>query len=105
MEHGKQEAALLTGFLAKEVVVATMGIIYAVPDSGMQDVLLQAFTPVAAYSFMVFILIYVPCLATVAVISKETRSKKWTLFSIGYALIIAYTLSFVIFQVGTRLAG
>ena len=98
-------AALLTGFLAKEVVVATMGIIYAVPDSGMQDVLLQAFTPVAAYSFMVFILIYVPCLATVAVISKETRSKKWTLFSIGYALIIAYTLSFVIFQVGTRLAG
>lgn len=98
-------AALLTGFLAKEVVVASMGIIYAVPEAGLQEVLLQAFTPVSAYSFMVFVLIYVPCLATLAVINKETGSKKWTLFSITYALIIAYILSFLIFQIGTILVG
>ncbi|MFS0820347.1 ferrous iron transport protein B [Bacillus sp. 1P02SD] len=98
-------AALLTGFLAKEVVVASIGIIYAVPESGLQYVLLQAFTPVSAYSFMVFVLIYVPCLATVAVISKETGSKKLTLFSIAYALIIAYILSFVTFQIGSALVG
>ena len=98
-------ASLITGFLAKEVVVASMGIIYAVPESGLQEVLLQSFTPVAAYSFMVFVLIYVPCLATVAVISKETGSKKLTLFSIAYALIIAYILSFVIFQIGSAWVG
>lgn len=98
-------AALLTGFLAKEVVLASMAIIYVVPEAGLQDVLLQAFTPLSAYSFMVFVLLYVPCLATVAVISKETGSKKLTLFSIGYALIIAYILSFIIFQVGTMLVG
>lgn len=96
-------AALLTGFLAKEVVVATMGIIYAVPESGLQEVLQQAFTPVAAYSFMVFVLIYVPCLATVAVISKETGSKKLTLFSISYALVTAYVLSFIVYQIGSIL--
>ncbi|SDZ51975.1 ferrous iron transport protein B [Evansella caseinilytica] len=96
-------AALLTGFLAKEVVVATMAIIYAVPEASMQTVLSDAFTPVAAYSFMVFILLYIPCLATVAVIRKESGSKKMTLLSMGYALVIAYILSLIVYQVGSRL--
>lgn len=96
-------AALLTGFLAKEIVVATMAIIYVVPETGMQEVLQQAFTPVSAYSFMVFILLYVPCLATVAAINKETQSKRLAWFSIGYAFILAYLLSFIINQVGSRI--
>lgn len=93
-------AALLTGFLAKEVVVSTMAIIYAVPEAGLHDVLLQAFSPLSAYSFMVFILLYVPCLATVAVIGKETQSKRLALFSVIYALVLAYVLSFIIYQAG-----
>jgi ferrous iron transport protein B len=97
-------AALLTGFLAKEVVVSTMSIIYAAPDmTGLQGVLTQFFTPLQAYSFMVFILLYVPCLATVAVIRKETGSAKWTWFSVGYALVIAYFVSFVFYRVGMLL--
>ncbi|GAA0133516.1 ferrous iron transport protein B [Paenibacillus sp. YSY-4.3] len=94
-------AALVTGFLAKEVVVSTMNIIYHVPDMpGLQQQIATAFTPLQAYSFMAFVLLYTPCLATVGVLHKETMSWKWTLFSIAYALLLAYTVSFTIYQVG-----
>lgn len=98
-------ASLITGFLAKEAIISTMNIIYFVPDeAGLQGIVAQQFTPLAAYSFMVFILLYIPCLATVATIYKETLSKKWTAFSIGYALVVAYMISLVIYQ-GGKLLG
>ena len=94
-------ASLVTGFLAKEAVVSSMNVIYFVPDGGsLQHVVSHVFTPLSAYSFMVFILLYVPCLATVATIQKETGSKKWMFFSIGYGLVVAYAISFVVFQGG-----
>jgi ferrous iron transport protein B len=98
-------AALLTGFLAKEAIISTMNIIYFAPtEAGLQELLSQYFTPLSAYSFMVFILLYIPCLATVATIYKETRSKKWTAFSIVYALALAYILTLIIYQ-GGKLLG
>ncbi|MFO1442733.1 ferrous iron transport protein B [Bacillus sp. Bva_UNVM-123] len=98
-------ASLITGFLAKEAIISTMNIIYFVPDEAtLQGLLANYFTPLAAYSFMVFILLYIPCLATVATIYKETGSKKWTAFSIGYALVIAYLLALIIYQ-GGKLLG
>ncbi|WP_070119602.1 ferrous iron transport protein B [Bacillus marinisedimentorum] len=98
-------AALMTGFLAKEVIVSTMNIIYFVPDAAaLQGLMTEHFTPLAAFSFMVFILLYIPCLATAATIMKESGSKKWTAFSIGYALVIAYFLSLIIYQ-GGKLIG
>ncbi|MNO81834.1 Ferrous iron transport protein B [compost metagenome] len=94
-------AALITGFMAKEVVVSTMNIIYHVPDmSGLQEQLALVFTPLQAYSFMAFVLLYTPCLATVGVLRKETASWKWTLFSIFYSLLLAYLVSFIIYQGG-----
>ncbi|WP_068793770.1 ferrous iron transport protein B [Brevibacillus laterosporus] len=97
-------AALITGFLAKEVVVSTMNIIYAAPDDHtLQAVIQTHYSSLSAYSFMVFVLLYVPCLATVAVIKKETGSTKWTWFSVLYGLGIAYVVSFIIYQVGTLL--
>ncbi|KAB2333309.1 ferrous iron transport protein B [Cytobacillus depressus] len=94
-------AALITGFLAKEVVVSTMNIIYVAPDMHtLQGVMADFFTPLSAYSFLAFILLYVPCLATVAAIQKETGSAKWTWFSVIYALVIAYIVSIIIYQVG-----
>lgn len=94
-------SSLLTGFLAKEVVVSTMNIIYhAANTSSLKGVITGNFTPLSAYSFIVFILLYVPCVATVAAIRHETGSKKWTFFSIGYGLAIAYLLSFIIYQGG-----
>ncbi|MNZ74552.1 Ferrous iron transport protein B [compost metagenome] len=94
-------AALVTGFMAKEVVVSTMNIIYHVPDmSGLQSQLALVFTPLQAYSFMAFVLLYTPCLATVGVLRKETASWKWTLFSIFYSLVLAYLVSLIIYQGG-----
>ncbi|MBT2721875.1 ferrous iron transport protein B [Bacillus sp. ISL-46] len=98
-------ASLITGFLAKEAIISTMNIIYFVPnDASLQGLLADYYTPLAAYSFMVFILLYIPCLATVATIYKETNSKKWTAFSMIYAFAIAYVLSLIIYQ-GGKLFG
>lgn len=98
-------ASLITGFLAKEAIISTMNIIYFVPnDASLQGLLAHYYTPLAAYSFMVFILLYIPCLATTATIYKETGSKKWTAFAMIYAFVIAYVLSLVIYQ-GGKLVG
>ncbi|CAH2713596.1 Fe(2+) transporter FeoB [Neobacillus rhizosphaerae] len=98
-------ASLITGFLAKEAIISTMNIIYFVPnDASLQGLLANYYTPLSAYSFMVFILLYIPCLATVATIYKETNSKKWTAFSMIYAFAIAYILSLIIYQ-GGKLFG
>ncbi|WHY78864.1 ferrous iron transport protein B [Neobacillus sp. WH10] len=98
-------ASLITGFLAKEAIISTMNIIYFVPnDASLQGILADYYTPLAAYSFMVFILLYIPCLATTATIYKETGSKKWTAFSMIYAFVIAYVLSLIIYQ-GGKLFG
>ncbi|AIQ56866.1 ferrous iron transport protein B [Paenibacillus borealis] len=98
-------STLVPGFLAKEVVVSTMNIIYHAPDSaGLEGQIASVFTPLSSVSFMAFILLYIPCLATVGVIKKETASWKWTFFSMGYSLVLAYAVSLVIFQ-GGRLLG
>lgn len=95
-------SALMSGFLAKESIISTMNIVYFVPDeTTLQGLLTSQYTPLAAYSFMVFILLYIPCLATTATIYKETGSKKWTFFSIIYSLTIAFIISFLVFQGGS----
>lgn len=86
-------ASLLAGFLAKEVVVATMNILYA-------GQVTAAFTPLTAYSFMVFILLYIPCLATTVIIMKELASKKWVIVAMVYSLVVAYTAAFIIYHAG-----
>lgn len=98
-------STLVPGFLAKEVVVSTMNIIYHAPDAaGLESQIASVFTPLSSISFMAFILLYIPCLATVGVIKKETASWKWTFFSMGYSLVLAYAVSLVIYQ-GGRLLG
>ncbi|MGG0814487.1 ferrous iron transport protein B [Paenibacillus alvei] len=97
-------ASLITGFLAKEVVVSTMNIIYHAPDTAMlESQIAGAFTPLSAYAFCAFVLLYVPCLATVGIIKKETASWRWTWFSIGYSLIIAYVVALIITGIGKLL--
>ncbi|GIN84998.1 ferrous iron transport protein B [Heyndrickxia sporothermodurans] len=99
-------AALIPGFLAKEVVVSTMNIIYHTPNTTtLQGILSDSFTPLSAYSFLVFVLLYIPCVATVAAIRNEAGSWKWTLFGIGYSLVIAYVLSCIIYQGGRLILG
>jgi ferrous iron transport protein B len=100
--------ALLTGFVAKEIVVSTMGVLYAVDAEEGSEALRNALrssgmTPMAALAMMVFVLLYVPCLATVAAVSRETGSVKWMLFNVGYTTVIAWLAAFVVFQGGTAL--
>ncbi|SCS80795.1 ferrous iron transport protein B [Staphylococcus caeli] len=93
-------ATLIPGFLAKEVIVSSMAIIYASDESGLVNIIQNQFTPLSAYAFMIFILLYIPCLSTVATIRKETYSMKWTLLAVAYPLVAAYVLSFIFYQVG-----
>lgn len=100
--------ALLTGFVAKEVVVSTMGVLYAVDaeDSEALHAVLRStgMTRLSALAMMVFVLFYVPCIATVAAIRRETGSVKWTVFSVVYNTTVAWGMAFIIYQ-GGKLLG
>jgi len=95
--------ALIFGFLAKEVVVGTFGVLYSAGEEGLVTVVQQHFTPLSAYAFMVMTLIYTPCLATVAVIKRETGSWGWTLFAVGYSLVLGWIMAVAVYQMGTLL--
>ena len=97
--------ALLTGFIAKEAVVASLSMFYGfsltASSAAVAAALASTFTtPLSAFAFLVFILLYVPCVAAVAAIYKEMNSLKWTLISLGWQLGVAYVISMVIFQLG-----
>lgn len=100
--------ALMFGFVAKEIIVSTFGSLYGISDieneSSFQNALQNDFTPLSAYAFMVFVLLYIPCLATLAVIKKETGSWKWSVLVIGYTTFIAWLVAFIVFQ-GGKLLG
>ena len=89
----KMSVCLLTGLPAKEAIVSTMGILY--PSDGT----LTAFTPTTAYAFMVFVLLYFPCVATISTLRKEIGAK-WAWFSVVHSLILAWLMSFIIHQIG-----
>ena len=102
--------ALFSGFAAKEVIVSTLGTIYNLEEVNDNTVSLREllkqdkhFSPLTAYTLMIFILIYVPCMATVAVVWKETGSLYWPFFMICYTIILAWIMSFAIYQAGKLL--
>ncbi len=102
--------ALLSGFIAKEIVVSTLGVLHAVGEAGQTEgaleraLLSSGMTPLSGLAMMVFVLLYLPCLATVTAIRRETGSTKWMLFSIGYNTAVAWLVSFAVYQ-GGRLLG
>ena len=89
----KMSVCLLTGLPAKEAIVSTMGILYP------SDSALSAFTPSTAYAFMVFVLLYFPCVATISTLRKEIGAK-WAWFSVAHSLVLAWVLSFLVHQIG-----
>ena len=99
--------AIITGLVAKEIVVATFGTLGGLEegdDEGIKSLIHDTFTPLSAYSFMAFCLLYVPCLAAIGAIKQESNSWKWPLIMAGITLITAYVVSFLIYNVGL-LAG
>ena len=97
--------ASVTGLVAKENIVGTMGILYRVDGSSVYTQLAQAFTAVAGYSFLAFNLLCAPCFAAIGAIKREMNNRKWTWFAIAYQCIFAYMVSLVIYQFGGLFTG
>jgi ferrous iron transport protein B len=98
--------SLIFAFMAKEVLVESLGVIYAVgSEASIQAAMIASITPVSAYALMVFMLLYVPCLATIGVIKKETGSWKWTAFSAISQCVIAYLGALVVVAIGGLIFG
>lgn len=98
--------ATITGLIAKENVVGTLGVVYGfaqVSENGQEiwRLLAQDFTTISAFAFLVFNLLCAPCFAAIGTIKKEMASKKWSIFAIAYQCIYAYLFAFVIYQIGT----
>jgi ferrous iron transport protein B len=115
----KLDVSLLAGVGAKEIVASTIGVLYSGDDSFGDDedfsddtekythlrqmMLQEGITPLAAYAYLIFILLYFPCIATIAAIKNETGSWRWALFAAGYTTIVAWVTSALIYQIGRLL--
>ena len=107
--HWEAAVGTISGLVAKENLVAIMGILYGfaeVAENGdeMWSVFAQNFTAISAYSFLVFNLLCAPCFAAIGAIHREMGSAKWTWIAIGYQCIFAYVISLIIYQLGTWFA-
>lgn len=97
--------ALFFGFIAKEIVLGGLSVIYGQADGGnLAGAIAQQIDWVQGYSFMLFTLLYVPCLSTIAVIKSESKSLKFAMLSVGWSLGLAWIASFVFYQ-GARALG
>lgn len=93
-------ASLVSAFLAKELAISTMIIMYGVNTTdSLSSILANSYTQASALSYMVFVLLYVPCLATVGVIYSETGRMKYAMYSILLSLIVGYLLSFIVYNI------
>lgn len=92
----KMSVCLLTGLPAKEAIVSTLAILYG------GDISAAGFTPLTAYSFMLFVLLYFPCIATIATLRREA-GKQWAWFTVFHSLFLAWFISFVVYQIGSLL--
>ncbi len=108
----KMSVSILSGVAAKEIVVSTMGVLYQIEDDNTNTLVnrLQKekdkegnpiFTPLVAYGFLIFILLYFPCVASIAAISKESGHWKWAVFTMFYTTFLAWFVSLLIHQVGS----
>ena len=97
--------ASITGLVAKENIVGTLGVLYGGGDGSVYDAMAAAFTGITAYSFLVFNLLCAPCFAAIGAIKREMNSRKWTWFAIGYQCVFAYVIALMINQFGALFTG
>jgi len=116
----KMSVSLISGIAAKEIVVSTMGVLYQRNESGSEGTTIsleeklqeqtyrqgpregeKIFTPLVAFSYMLFILIYFPCIAVIAAIKKESGSWKWAAFTLVYTTALAWLTSFLVYNIGS----
>ena len=97
--------ASITGLVAKENIVGTLGVLYGGGAGSVYDAMAAAFTAITAYSFLVFNLLCAPCFAAIGAIKREMNSAKWTWFAIGYQCGFAYVIALMINQFGNLFTG
>ena len=97
--------ASITGLVAKENIVGTLGILYGGGDGSVYDAMASAFTGITGYSFLVFNLLCAPCFAAIGAIKREMNNAKWTWFAIGYQCGFAYVIGLMINQFGNLFTG
>ena len=107
----KLDVGLLSGVGAKEIVASTMGVLYADDSSFADDntkysllrnrMLSDGITPLSAYCFLLFVLLYFPCIATIAAIKSETGSWRWAIFAATYTTLLAWVVSAAVYQIGS----
>ena len=104
---GNWQAAVasITGLVAKENIVGTMGILYGGGDKTVYQTLASVFTGVTGYSFLVFNLLCAPCFAAIGAIKREMNNWKWTTFAVAYECGFAYVIAFLITQIGNAFSG
>lgn len=96
----KSSVSMLSGLIARESIVSTMGILHGAGDSGaISEIIASVYTPAAAYSFMVFSLLFIPCMAAVATLRREMNSRKWTAIALGFQAIVAWVVTFIVYNI------
>lgn len=96
----KSSVSMLTGLIARESIVSTMGILHGAGESGaISEIISSVYTPAAAYSFMVFSLLFIPCMAAVATLRREMNSKKWTAIALGFQAVTAWVITFIVYNI------
>ena len=104
----RSSIALIVGFVAKEAVVSTLGVLHGVGDAATAGIselaapIQNAYTPLSGLAFMTFSLLYMPCIAAFATLKREMNSWKWTLIAVGYQTGVAYVIALLVYQVGTH---
>lgn len=110
----KLDVGLISGVGAKEIVASTMGILYHSDEAAeegseesyshlQKQMVADGITPLASYCFLLFVLLYFPCIATIAAIKGETGSWKWATFAACYTTVLAWTVSAIVYQIGSLL--
>ena len=92
------DVALVSGMGAKEIVASTLGVLY---NNDVQQMLNDGVSPAVAFSFLVFVLLYFPCIATIVAIKEESGSWRWALFAALYTSVLAWVLSAVVYQLSS----
>ena len=96
----QSSVSLLSGLIAREQVVSSLGILYGTSGAGLAAALQAVYTPASAYAFMTFALLFIPCIAAVTTIRREMNSRKWTLIALSFQAVVAYFVTFVVYQLG-----
>jgi ferrous iron transport protein B len=100
----KMVVASISGVAAKEVIVSSFGTLFSIEEAdetseGLQDKLRNNYHPLVGYNFMLFTLLYFPCMASMAVFRREAGTKEM-LFQMGYTLLLAWVVAFIVYQIG-----